>query len=125
MFLSLAYLLDNPVYDAIGSICIGVILILVSFFLIIRLKSLLIGKSADPDIQAAISDHIESDPSIISVLNLITVQLGPYIMLAGKVRLIDSLDINTACSAINSMERKLKETFPEVMWSFIEPDINK
>lgn len=123
IFVFLAYILDNPVYDAIGSICIGVILLLVSVFLIIRMHSLLIGKSADPDIQNAIEDHIESDPSILKVLNIITVQFGPYIMLAGKIKMKESLDINTACDAINSMERKLKETFPEVMWSFIEPDI--
>jgi len=123
VFVVLAHVLQNPVYDAMGSIVIGVILLLVSFFLIIRMKDLLIGKSADPEIQNAIKKHIESNSHIDGVLNIITVQIGPYIMLAGKIKLKKDLDITNACNAINSLEVELKQRFPEIKWSFMEPDI--
>ncbi len=121
-FVVLAHVLRNPVYDAMGSIVIGVILLMVSFFLIIRMKDLLLGKSADPDIQEAIRKHIDEDSNIKDVLNIITVQMGPYIMLAGKIRMNKDLGIEGACRAINALETSLKQRFPEIKWSFIEPD---
>jgi len=123
VFVVLAHVTHNPVFDAAGSIVIGVILLLVSFFLILRMKDLLLGKSADPDIQEAIRRHIAGDPQIQDVLNIITVQMGPYIMLAGKLKLKAGLDATGACAAINSLEAALKQRFPEIKWSFIEPDI--
>ncbi len=123
VFVILAHVLQNPVYDALGSIVIGVILLLVSVFLIIRMKDLLIGKSADPDIAAAIKKHIMTSPHIDSVLNVITLQIGPYIMVAGKLKMAKELDITSACQAINDLEQNLKTSFPEIKWSFMEPDI--
>ena len=43
----LSILTGNPVYDAFGSIGIGILLITVSIFLAVKVKSLLIGQSAD------------------------------------------------------------------------------
>ncbi len=124
IFVFLAHKLQMPIFDAIGSICIGVILLIVSFFLIIRMKALLIGKSADPEVQDAINTQIASDPNISEILNSITIQVGPYIMLAAKIRMKPGLDIENACKVINTMEEKLKEVVPDVKWSFIEPDIS-
>jgi len=123
VFVYLSHLLQNPVYDAIGSICIGVILLFVSVFLIIRMKALLIGKSADPDIEDAIRKHIGSEPQITDIYNIITIQVGPYVMLAGKIKLKSGMDIDAACAVINKMEKSLKEAIPDLKWSFIEPDI--
>lgn len=124
VFVLLAWLLEKPVFDALGSIFIGLILLIVSFFLIIRMKSLLIGKSADPEIQAVIDAQIASDPHIEKVLNSITIQVGPYIMLAAKIKMTGNMEIESACKAINTMEQKLKKAVPDVKWSFIEPDIS-
>lgn len=123
VFVVLSHLLENPVYDALGSICIGVILLFVSVFLIIRMKDLLLGKSADPDVQHAIFDHMKSDSRIAGVFNLITVQIGPYIMIAAKIKLKGTMDTESVCQAINAMERSLKQRIPDIKWSFIEPDI--
>ena len=123
VFVVLAHVLENPFYDALGSICIGVILLIVSLFLILRMKDLLIGKSADPEIQQAVYDHITSDNRIADVFNIITIQIGPYIMLAAKIKLKDTSDTKSACEAINAMERGLKQRVPDIKWSFIEPDI--
>jgi cation diffusion facilitator family transporter len=68
-FVTLTYITGNPVYDAIGSIVIGVILIVVAIFVAIRVQSLLVGKSAEPDLQASITRAIEADPHIEALLN--------------------------------------------------------
>ncbi|MDH5240219.1 MAG: cation diffusion facilitator family transporter, partial [Gammaproteobacteria bacterium] len=73
-FLVAAKITGNPYYDALGSICIGVILIVISAFVASRVKSLLVGRSADPDIQDAIAAIIESQEGIESVFKTITMQ---------------------------------------------------
>ena len=123
VFLGLAALTGDPVYDAMGSICIGVVLIVISVFVGLRIRSLLLGRSADPDIQNAISEIIGEQESIASVLNTITIQFGPDTMLAAKVQMNPALDINSAVHAINSLERQLKERIPNLQWCFIEPDV--
>jgi cation diffusion facilitator family transporter len=123
VFVILSHFLQKPIFDALGSIVIGVILVLVSIFLIIRMKDLLLGKSADPDIQDAIKKHMAKDSRLEEVLNVITIQFGPYIMLAGKIKMKKDMDITEACVAINTLEVSLKKQFPEIKWSFMEPDI--
>ncbi|MDY0362715.1 MAG: cation diffusion facilitator family transporter [Desulforegulaceae bacterium] len=123
VFLMLAYIFDNPVFDAAGSISIGVILIFVSFFLIIRMKKLLIGSSADPEIKEELTKIILENKYVEEVYHLITIQVGPYIMLACKLRLVSGSDFEKACENINELEKNIKSNFPEIKWSFMEPDI--
>lgn len=122
IFVSLAAYTGNPVFDAVGSMCIGVILIVISVFLTIRVQSLLVGRSADPLIQEAISEIIADDENIEAVFNAITLQMGPDTLLAAKIKLKSGIDIDTAVAHINELERRLKQSLPNLKWSFIEPD---
>lgn len=122
-FLIMASITGNPVYDALGSICIGVILLFISVFVAWRIRALLVGRSADPEIQQAINEIITSQDGIERVFNTITIQFGPDTMLAAKVRFKRGIDIETAVESINVMERELKERIPNLTWSFIEPDV--
>jgi len=122
-FISLASITGNTVFDAIGSMCIGVILIVISVFLTIRVRSLLVGRSADPIIQKAIDDIIRDDEDIVEVFNAITLQFGPDTLLAAKIRLKSGIDIDQAVEDINVLERRLKEEIPDLKWCFIEPDV--
>lgn len=124
IFVSLAAITGNGIYDAIGSMCIGVILIIISVFLTIRMRSLLVGRSADPMIQEAINLIIEQDEDIEEVYNAITLQLGPDTLLAAKIRMKSDLKIGEAVRRINALERHLKKEIPDLKWSFIEPDTN-
>ena len=123
IFISLAALTGNPMYDALGSACIGVVLIVVSVFLTLRVRSLLVGRSADPLIQAAIARIIADDDHIEKVFNTITVQFGPDTLLAAKIKLKSGIDIDTAIADINRLERHLKADIPKLKWCFIEPDV--
>ena len=122
-FLVAAKMTGNPYYDALGSICIGVILIVISVFVGSRVKSLLVGRSADPDIQEAIDAIINQQPGIEFVFKTITMQFGPDTMLAAKIKLRDGLSIEESVANINALERELKQRVPKLKWCFIEPDV--
>jgi divalent metal cation (Fe/Co/Zn/Cd) transporter len=107
-----------------GSICIGIVLIVISAFVGWRVRSLLLGRSADPEIQGAIDEIICEAEHIECVFNTITIQFGPDTMLAAKVKMQPGLDIESAVRAINSLERELKARIPNLEWCFIEPDIS-
>jgi cation diffusion facilitator family transporter len=123
VFLIMAALTGNPAYDAIGSMCIGVVLIFISVFIAWRIKALLVGRSADPEIQEAIDAILAEQDSIERVFRTITIQFGPDTMLAAKIRIRQGTDIDTAVAQINALERELKERIPKLKWCFIEPDV--
>jgi len=123
-FLSIASLTGNTMFDAFGSISIGVVLLTVSLFVALRVRSLLVGRSADPEIQEAIEALINKDPDIEKVFNTITMQFGPDTMLAAKIKIRSGLDIDSAVQVINALEHRLKEEIPNLEWCFIEPDVS-
>ncbi len=123
VFVLLAQQTGNLVYDAVGSISIGGILIIISLFLIVRVKSLLIGHSADPDLEAMIHKEITVDKHIEKVFNIITLQFGPQVMLAAKIKIKGDVNIDEACRIINQLERRIRKEFSEIRWIFMEPDI--
>ena len=122
-FLTLAAITGNPIYDAIGSICIGGVLLVISAFIAWRIQSLLVGRSADPEIQEKIEAIISEQDAIEHVFNTITIQYGPDTMLAAKVKMRPGIDIESAVDELNALERKLKERIPNLAWCFIEPDV--
>ncbi|MDX1404871.1 MAG: cation diffusion facilitator family transporter [Woeseiaceae bacterium] len=124
LFIGLAVATGNPVFDAIGSGCIGVVLVVVSIFLTIRMQSLLVGRSADPMVEQEIDRIIGSHGDIERVFNTITMQMGPYTLLAAKVEMKAGIGIESAIRAINDLEVRLKQRFPELKWCFMEPDVS-
>jgi cation diffusion facilitator family transporter len=87
MVVALATVTGNPVFDAAGSIVIGVILVCVSIFIAHRIKGLLVGKSAEDDLVEELRAEVAGDPDIQTLLNAITLQMGPDVMLALKVQM--------------------------------------
>ncbi len=102
---------------------IGVLLIAVAVFIAIEVKAMLIGQSVDPATREAIQKFIEQRAEVKQVFKLITLQLGNDILVSVKVELTDP-DAPTSANLqrINATERALKARFPDVMWSFFEPD---
>jgi cation diffusion facilitator family transporter len=125
VFVYLTMITGNPVYDAIGSICIGCVLILVALFVGIRIQSLLVGRSAEPGLQMLLDQTIAEHENIEEVLNTITLQFGPKVMLAAKIRMKSGINIEQTVAGINALEKSIKRKFPEVGWSFVEPDDKK
>ncbi len=121
-FIVLAAVTGNPVYDAMGSISIGIVLLVISGFIAWRVRSLLVGRSADPEIQQAIDSIIAEREDILRVFNTITIQFGPDTMLAAKIEMRPDARVAAAVDSINLLERELKARIPGLTWCFIEPD---
>lgn len=119
----LAIVTGNPVFDAIGSIGIGILLVTISFFLAVKVKSLLIGQSTDDETRSQIRNLLENRPEIDVVLNLITLQLGYGIMVAVKAKMNKTDSIDQLISNINTCESELKKKNPAIQWVFFEPDL--
>jgi len=122
-FLIAAAITGNSVYDALGSICIGVVLIVISLFIVWRIRALLVGRSADPEIQKLIDEVIRKQDGIDFVFNIITIQFGPDTMLAAKIKMRKGMTVDAAVASINALEQELKERIPKLKWCFIEPDV--
>lgn len=118
----LSIVTGNPIYDAFGSIGIGLLLIVVSFFLAVKVKSLLIGQSIDPQSSDEIKNFLEGRPEVDRILNLITIQLGPKIMVAVKAKMAETDSSDQLINNINLCESELKKAYPDVLWIFFEPD---
>jgi len=113
----------NPMFDAIGSIGIGCLLIVISMFMAVKIKGLLIGQSIAPEVRKDIIDFLEAQPEVKSVLNLITLQLGEQIMVAVKVKMENAETVDELIQNINRCEVALKKHNPAIQWSFFEPDV--
>lgn len=118
----LATITGNPVFDAVGSIGIGVLLVVVSFFLAFKVKSLLIGQSTDEETRSQIKTFLEARPEIGQIYNLITLQLGANIMVAVKAKMTDVNDAGELIANINKCESALKKENTAIQWVFFEPD---
>jgi len=74
-------------------------------------------------VTAAILRELERNPKILEVFNVITLAVGPQIMLAAKLRMSPDLRLEEAIGHINELERHLRERVPELGWLFMEPDL--
>jgi cation diffusion facilitator family transporter len=119
----LTMITGNPMWDAIGSIGIGVLLVVVALFVSKEVHDLLIGQSVEPDVKAAIFEYLNSREEIKRVFNLLTLQLGPDVMVAVKAEMSRDLATRGIVDAINAVEEGLKQKFPDVKWCFFEPDV--
>jgi cation diffusion facilitator family transporter len=121
-FVGLALLTGDRAYDAYGSLAIGVLLVVVAVLVAERISKLLIGRSADPALTEALRAELARDPAVAQVLHLITLQIGPDVMLAAKLRAKDGTSLPDAIAQVNALERRLKLEHPSLRWSFIELD---
>jgi divalent metal cation (Fe/Co/Zn/Cd) transporter len=113
----------NPLWDAIGSIAIGVLLILVAILVGVEVKALLVGQSAEPAVVERMREHIAARPEVAQVYNLLTQQLGGEVMVAVKARMHPAGSEEALIEAINRVEASLRATFGDIRWIFFEPDL--
>lgn len=114
----------DPIFDGVGTLLIGIILIGVAIFLATEIKSLLVGEAADPAIARSARALAKEQQHFRELLSLITVQQGPgEVLLAAKVMLSEHITSDQAVEEINAFETALRARHPEVKWSFIEPDL--
>jgi len=119
----LTMLTGNATFDAFGTLAIGVLLVVIAVFIAIEVKALLIGQSIDPGLQDEIRAFLDQRPEVVRVFNLITLQLGPDVMVSIKAEMRRDTTALGLIEAINAVEHDMKVRFPEIRWSFFEPDV--
>lgn len=119
----LSMVTGNPVWDAIGTLAIGALLIIVAVFISIEVKAMLIGQGVDPDMRQNMLDYLEQRDEIAEVYNFRTLQLGNDVMVAIKARMQGEESAHGLITQINTVERAFRSRFPAVRFSFFEPDI--
>ena len=119
----LTILTGDALFDAVGTLAIGVLLVVIAVFIAIEVKALLIGQSVDMELRDEIRAFIEQRPEVVRLFNLITLQLGPDVMVSIKAEMRHDLSAAGLIEAINAVERDLKVRFPDIRWSFFEPDV--
>ncbi len=121
---SLAAVLDDPRFDAMGSIAIGALLGVIAVVLAIEMKSLLIGESAEKEIQGAIRRTIEEFPAVRKLIHMRTLHLGPEeLLVAIKVDFDAGLDVAGLAAAIDDLESTIRRQTPIAQVIYVEPDI--
>ncbi|MGH8947039.1 MAG: cation diffusion facilitator family transporter [Acidimicrobiia bacterium] len=114
----------NPVWDAMGTLAIGVLLVIIAITLTIEMQSLLIGEAAREDDIRTITQLVESHSAVNRVIDLRTQHIGPEeLLVAGKVEFRTSLTMLGLSDAINEVESSLRKAIPLAMRIYLEPDL--
>lgn len=120
---SLAMITGNSMYDAVGSIGIGVLLIIIAIFIGIEIKALIIGQGVEPKTLESMRRFLAEQEEVEEVYNLLTLQMGSDVMVAVKAKMTSSSSAQVLIADINKTEVKFKAAYPQVLWLFFEPDI--
>jgi cation diffusion facilitator family transporter len=112
----------DPKWDALGSMAIGTVLIVVAAGIAIEIKGLLIGQSADPQTEARLREFLQRREEVEEIYKILTLQLGTSLMVAVKAKMRGTSAADLV-AAINRAEAALRAEFPEIQWLFFEPDI--
>jgi cation diffusion facilitator family transporter len=119
----LTLLTGNPVWDGIGSVAIGLLLIAVAAFVGGEVTSLLLNEAPPLALRAAIRAAVDEDPAVDHVLNLVAVIVGSErLMVALQVKFREQPSGSALVEAINVLERNLHDRFPQIQHLFVEPD---
>lgn len=123
LFLLVAILTNNPMWDAAGSVVIGILLVVVSFLLAYEVKSLLVGEAPGKNYRSAIEKHFFTQDPEMKILKFIAIVTGNNEILVSVKVLPGNHAASTALiKAINTAEIAIKKQFPEIKWLFVEPD---
>lgn len=112
----------NPLFDALGSIAIGILLIVVALTITWEIKAMIVGESAEPALRQAIEDHIKARPEVEQVLRIITLQWGDRVIVAVRAKMAPVASAAALIAAINAVEGSLQAAVPAAHWVFFEPD---
>lgn len=121
----LTMLTGDPVWDAIGTICIGVLLGIIAIILIIETKSLLIGEGADPkDVNAIVRELARG--KVERVIHLRTQYVAPEeLLVAAKIALSSGLPLDEVAQAIDDAEARVRRAIPHAALIYLEPDLDR
>lgn len=121
---TVAHLDGDPLWDGVGTLTIGVLLLVVAVVLGVEMKGLLIGEAASPGDVQRIAAAIEVEPSVRRLIHMRTQHLGPEELLVGaKVELVPDLSVREAAEAVDRIETSVRRAVPIARVMYLEPDV--
>lgn len=120
----MTWLTHNPVFDAIGTLMIGTLLILVAITLGIETKSLLVGEGATDADHDRIVGAITGGPEVEKLIHIKTLYLGPdELLVAAKLGFASDRPLAAVAADIDRIEARVREAVPTARVIYFEPDI--
>jgi cation diffusion facilitator family transporter len=114
----------NTVFDAIGTLMIGSLLIVIAIVLGIETKSLLVGEGATEADHRRIVDVIEGFSGIEKLIHIKTLYLGPdELLVAAKLGFSGDRPLAAVAADIDTVESRIREAVPAARVIYLEPDI--
>ncbi|NUW38924.1 cation diffusion facilitator family transporter [Nonomuraea rhodomycinica] len=121
---TLSLVTGNTQFDGIGSVAIGLLLVVVALVLARETKSMIIGEAASPAVQGAIEDVLQTDPAIRSFTELRTLHLGPDdVLVAARVIMPAEQDMEEASRALADTERRIRDRVPHATTIYLQPAV--
>jgi cation diffusion facilitator family transporter len=122
----LSVLTGNAVFDALGTIAIGILLGVIAVILIVEMKSLLIGEGAAQPVLRRIVGAIEEGDPVQRVIHIRTQYLGPEeLLVAAKIALAPCTTIEDVARTIDEAELRVRSAVPEARLIYLEPDLDR
>jgi cation diffusion facilitator family transporter len=120
----LTIITGEPLWDAIGTLAIGLLLVTVAVILGIETKSLLVGEGASEQDVAAIAAAILDGPETRHIIHMKTLYLGPEeLLVATKLGFASSSRFSDVAANINTVETRIRAAVPIARVIYIEPDV--
>lgn len=122
----LSALTGDAVWDGIGTIAIGTLLVMIAVVLAIETKSLLVGEGGSPEDVEAIRAAVLAAEGIDSLIHLKTMYLGPdQLLVAAKVAVTPTDSAADVATAIDNAESGIRTAVPVAQVIYLEPDIRR
>lgn len=122
----LTALTGNSLFDSLGTIGIGILLIVVAILLGIETKGLLIGEGASPADVQAIEKAIISGGETNGIIHMKTLYLGPdEFMIGAKLAFPPETRFSDVAKSIDAIEKRVRESVPAAKVIYIEPDFHR
>lgn len=120
----LSVITGDPLFDALGTLMIGTLLVLIAIVLGVETKSLLVGEGANQADVDRIVDAIQAGDEVEKLIHLKTLYLGPdELLVAAKVALTSDKTVREAADDIDDIEKRIRDAVPVARAVYIEPDI--
>jgi cation diffusion facilitator family transporter len=120
----LAVITDDGVWDGVGTLCIGILLIVIALVLSVETKSLLLGEAATAETVAAIRLAIVDHDTVTGVIHMRTLHLGPEeLLVAAKIAVRHDDTAADVARAIDEAETRIRAAVPIARVIYLEPDI--
>ncbi|MEX2985894.1 cation diffusion facilitator family transporter [Streptomyces sp. C36] len=114
----------DGIWDGIGTMCIGALLVLIALVLAAETKSLLLGEAAGPEQVARIREAAADGESVLGVIHMRTLHLGPEeLLVAAKIAVRHDDTAAQVARAIDEAEARIRTAVPIARVIYLEPDI--